>query len=108
MDLRAYALSLPGAWEDNPFGHREPLVKVGPKIFCFVDAATLTVKVDPDRGEALRGTHPGTVGFAPYLSKRHWVRIRLAGDLDPDELLDLVARSHELVVTGLPRRDRPV
>lgn len=107
MDLRALALSLPGAWEDNPFGHAAPLVKVGPKIFLFVDAEQASLKVDPERGEALRGAYPGVVTLARYLSKRHWVRIRLDGTLDPDELADLVERSHALVVAGLPRRLRP-
>jgi predicted DNA-binding protein (MmcQ/YjbR family) len=107
VDLRALAMSLPGAWEDNPFGHATPLVKVGPKIFAFLSAETLTVKVDPDRGEALRGTYPGVVTVAPYLSKRHWVAIRLGAGLDPDEVADLLRRSHALVVAGLPRRDRP-
>jgi predicted DNA-binding protein (MmcQ/YjbR family) len=90
VDLRALAMSLPGAWEDNPFGHATPLVKVG-----------------PDRGEALRGAYPGVVTVAPYLSKRHWVAIRLGAGLDPDEVADLLRRSHALVVAGLPRRDRP-
>lgn len=107
MNLRTLALALPGAWEDNPFGHADPVVKVGPKIFLFVDAEQASLKVDPERGEALRGAYPGVVTFAPYLNKRHWVRIRLDGTLDPDELADLVRRSHELVVRGLPRRLRP-
>ena len=34
-DLRAFALGLPGAFEDDPWGH-EPVVKVGKKIFVFL------------------------------------------------------------------------
>lgn len=103
--LRALALSLPGAWEDFPFGPGDPTIKAGPKIFAFVGSQSLTVKVDPERGEALRGAMPDLVAFAPYLSKRHWVRIALAG-FDPDELDELLAQSYDLVVASLTRAQR--
>ncbi len=108
--VRELALAQPGAWEDYPFGPGDCTVKVGSKIFAFVSTAPphrVALKVDPDRGEALRGAYPGVVTSAPYLSKRHWVAIRLEGSLDPDEVAELLERSHALVVAGLPRRERP-
>jgi predicted DNA-binding protein (MmcQ/YjbR family) len=73
----------------------------------FLDGPTLTIKVDPERGEALRDAHPGVVTVAPYLSRRHWVQVHTADGFDPDEALDLLARSHALVVAGLPKGERP-
>jgi len=100
---------MPGAWEDHPFGPDTCTVKVGPKIFAFVGSDApfrLTVKVDPDRGEALRGAYPGVITTAAYLSKRHWVQIVLDGTVDPDELADLVEQSYELVLASLTRAQR--
>lgn len=105
----ARALSLPGAWEDHPFGPDDATIKVGPKIFAFVGSEApyrLTLKVDPDRGEALRGAYPGVITTAAYLSKRHWVQIRLDGTVDPDEVDDLLEQSYELVLAGLTRAQR--
>lgn len=107
--LYAAALSLPGAWEDRPFGPDTCTVKVGPKIFAFLGSTapySLTVKVDPDRGEALRGAYPGVVTTAAHLSKRHWVQIRLEGTVDPDEVDDLLELSYELVLASLTRAQR--
>lgn len=106
--LRAAALSLPGAWEDHPFGPDACTVKVGPKIFAFLsdEPSRLTVKVDPDRGEALRGAYPGVVTTAAYLSRRHWVAVALDGTVDPDEVDDLLQRSYDLVLAGLTRAQR--
>lgn len=103
------ALSLPGAWADYPFGPDTCTVKVGPKIFAFVGGTapySLTVKVDPDRGEALRAVYPGVATTAAYLSRRHWVQIRLDGTVDPDEIDDLLSRSYDLVLAGLTRAQR--
>lgn len=107
--LHARALSLPGAWEDHPFGPDDGTVKVGPKIFAFLPAAEphrVTLKVDPDRGEALRGAYPGVITTAAYLSKRHWVQIVLDGTVDPDEVDDLLVQSYELVLASLTRAQR--
>ncbi len=106
--VRALALALPGAWEDRPFGDR-PVVKIGPKIFAFVTEQSphsVTLKVDPDRGEALRGAYPGVVTSPPYLSKRHWIAVRLDGTVDPDEVEDLLDASYELVLRSLTRSQR--
>ena len=107
--LRSAALSLPGAWEDHPFGPDDGTVKVGPKIFAFLPAAEphrITLKVDPDRGAALRGAYSGVVTTAAYLSKRHWVQIVLDGTVDPDEVDDLLEQSYALVLAGLTRGQR--
>ncbi len=54
-----------------------------------------------------RAAYPDGVGDAPYLSKRHWVRIVLDGQVPDDELRELVGRSYALVVRGLPTGQRP-
>lgn len=111
-DLVALALALPGAWPDEPWGDGV-VAKVGTapgKIFAFPgpgEPATVAVKVAPDDGVELRAAYPTAVGDAPYLSKRHWVRVQLDGTVPDDEVAELVMASHRLVVAGLPRGQRP-
>ena len=107
-ELLAHALALPGAWPDEPW-EGDTVAKVGRpgKIFLFGGDEGVALKVPPEDREALVGTWPGTVGDAPYLSKRHWVRVRLPGAVPDDELLELVEGSHRLVVAGLPKGQRP-
>ena len=108
--VRRLAAGLPGAWEDFPWGPDECVLKVGPKAFAFLGisraATSVVVKVEPEYGQALRGSHPELITLPPYLSKRHWISVRLDGGL-PDVLVaDLVRDSYDLVVAGLTRAQR--
>lgn len=110
-ELLAHCLDLPGAWPDEPW-EAQVVVKVGRpgKIFAFPGdggEAAVSLKVRPEDRDELTGSYPGTVTDAPYLSKRHWVRIRLDGPVPDDELRDLLDTSHALVVAGLPVAQRP-
>jgi predicted DNA-binding protein (MmcQ/YjbR family) len=110
-DLLTLCLSLPGAWQDDPWGDHV-VAKVGRppgRIFAFPGDAppAVSLKVPPEDGVELRAAYPDAVGDAPYLSKRHWVRIALDGTLADDELADLVRTSHAVVVARLPRAQRP-
>jgi predicted DNA-binding protein (MmcQ/YjbR family) len=72
-DLKAFALGLPGAFEDNPWGH-EPVVKVGKKIFVFLgseSAPTITVKLPDSADQAL--DLPGAVPSSYGLGRHGWV-----------------------------------
>jgi predicted DNA-binding protein (MmcQ/YjbR family) len=108
--VKDLALGLPGAWEDHPFGDGSTCVaKVGPKIFAFLSESRphhVMLKVDPDRGEALRAVHPAAATDPPYLNKRHWVRLALDGTVDPDEVEDLLDASYELVLRSLTKAQR--
>jgi predicted DNA-binding protein (MmcQ/YjbR family) len=103
-------LDRPGAVQEFPFGDGVAVFKVGGKMFALVslDAAPgdLSLKVDPDRGEALRAEHPAIVpGY--HLNKRHWVTIPLDGSITARLLVELIEDSHDLVVASLPRAKRP-
>ena len=108
-ELLAHALGLPGAWPDEPWG--EGLVaKVGAapgRIFLFPGDGTVALKLAPEDAVELRAAYPDTVDDAPYLSRRHWVRIHLPGPVPADELRQLVETSYALVVARLPRSQRP-
>ena len=111
-ELLAHCLELPGSWPDEPW-EDDVVVKVGKpgKIFAFPgpgDPPSVSLKVTPDDRPELCAAYPDAVGDAPYLSKRHWVRVVLDGTVPDDELKELVETSYRLVVAGLPKSQRPI
>lgn len=109
-ELLALALELPGAWPDEPWeGDRVAKVGAPPgKVFLFPGQDAASLKAAPADVAELRAAYPDDAGRAPYLSERHWVRVRLRGGVPDDELRDLVRASYALVVAGLPKGQRPV
>jgi predicted DNA-binding protein (MmcQ/YjbR family) len=100
-DLRTYCLSLPAAIETFPF---EPPVSVfkapGGKMFAIAssqaDPLDVSVKCDPDIGEALREQYESIVpGY--HLNKRHWITITLGREVPDARVRELVLDSYELV-----------
>jgi predicted DNA-binding protein (MmcQ/YjbR family) len=95
--LLAFALSLPGAYEDHPWG--EEVAKVNGKIFVFFGPPTsrrMTVKLDESHGHALsiEGAEPTAYG----LGKSGWVTapVRAPG-VSLDLLRDWVEESYRIV-----------
>ena len=101
-------LAKPGAWPDSPWGEGT-VAKVGRpgRIFAFPGEGAVALKLPPDDVPELRAAYPQAVGDAPYLSRRHWVRVTLDGTVPDDELAQLVEVSYRLVVAALPRAQRP-
>jgi predicted DNA-binding protein (MmcQ/YjbR family) len=96
----AFALSLPGAWEDHPWG--ETVVKVpNKKIFVFLgmpESAELGIGVklteSHDHALAMPGAAPSGYG----LGKAGWVNVKLEG-VDVDLLEDWIEESYRNVAT---------
>ena len=108
-EVLALCLELPGAWPDQPWGDGV-VAKVGAppgRIFAFPGTDAVSLKLAPAGGVELRAAYPEAVGDAPYLAKRHWVRVRLDGSVPDDELRELLRGSYALVVARLPRAQRP-
>ena len=103
----AWSRALPAAVEEFPFGPQAAVFKVGAKMFALVptDQHSVTVKVEPDDGVALRSQFAAiTPGY--HMNKRHWITI----DLDADDQLvpvqDLIEDSYLLVVASLTKKLR--
>lgn len=109
-DALDYALSLPGAWSDSPWGEDHHLAKAGSKIFLFpaeLDGRpAITVKNTAEAVEELKQRYPEDAGPARYLDKRLWVRV-LIDRLDDEQVRELIEDSYDLVVAKLPRAQRP-
>jgi predicted DNA-binding protein (MmcQ/YjbR family) len=97
--LTSFALGLPGAWADNPWG--DSVVKVGKKIFVFLgenaDDAGITVKVPESRDHAMSFAGAMPTGYG--LGKAGWVTIPVVGlgDDDAEVLHDFVEESYRTI-----------
>ena len=112
--LRAFALSLPEATEDVPWGER--VAKVNRKVFVFLgrDAETgpplITVKLSESHSHAMsiEGAEPTGYGLGPS----GWVNVPVAApDVTLDLLRDWIEESYRIVapkrlVAELDRRPR--
>ena len=94
-DLLAFALSLPGAFEDHPWG--ETVVKVRGKIFVFLGSASskaITVKLVEAHEHAMSIDGAAPTGYG--LGRAGWVTVPVAG-LTRDVLQDWIEESYRIV-----------
>lgn len=103
-DVAAFCLALPGAREDYKWGGVRVFSVAGSKMFALQNLRgdSLAFKVD----KALFLGHidrPGT-GPAPYLARAQWIIMQTPYPLGAEELQGLLRRSHQLVVSKLPKR----
>lgn len=103
-------LSLPGAVEEYKESWDAALYRVQGRIFALVledheGNPLLNFKSDFGEVAPLHARYDALMP-AYHMSKKHWTSLRL--DLDcPEEIVrHLIIRAYELVVAGLPRRDR--
>ncbi|WP_353182372.1 MmcQ/YjbR family DNA-binding protein [Parapedobacter lycopersici] len=108
--LRDYCLRKPGVTEGCPFGPDTLVFKVTGKIFLLtgMDSRPLSfnVKCDPAYALELREQHPHSVSGAYHMNKKHWNTVVCNGELDDRTLAGFIDHSYDLVVAGLPRKDR--
>ncbi len=113
MDLetfREYCLSKAKATESTPFGEDVLVFKVGSKIFALASLdeipARVNLKCDPDRALELRDrfeeVQPGY-----HMNKKHWNTVIIEGAVPVRDLKAMIDHSYELVVSSLPRKERP-
>lgn len=110
--LHAHALGKPGAWPDSPW-EGDLVAKVGPgdrgKIFAFLGATTLGVKCGFGRDEADEwlDRHPADASVMAYIGRGGWNTLRTDGSIPVEELFEAIDDSYEMVVSRMPKRDRP-
>lgn len=110
---RTLCLSMPGAFEDFPFGEDAAVYKVAgrdrsrAKMFGLLmlrsGVVSLNLKCDPALAEQLRTANP-QVSPGYHMNKKHWNTI--TPGLAEETMRDLIEDSYDLVVASLPRPDR--
>ena len=116
-ELLAYCLAKPGAWRDEPWGDGV-VTKVGQKIFAFLgvpagdaegNQPSVGVKCGATREAAnewlLR--FPGDAAVMAYIGRSGWNNLKTGGEIGDDEILEAIDTSYTLVVSKLPKKDRP-
>ena len=109
-ELKTACLALPGAREEFPFDEANSVFKVAGKLFAIsrldADPLRVSLKCEPDLAVHLRTTYPAAVLPGYHLNKRHWNTV-VVNDVVADHLVrDMIEDSYDLVVAGLPRRER--
>lgn len=105
-ELEEYILSFAGAWLDYPFGEGSAVYKYGDKesgdakMFALIDESSkplrVSLKCDPLLAETLRERYE-TVVPGYHLNKKHWNTVICSGQLDDEQVKDLVRLSYGLV-----------
>ena len=97
--LRQFALTLPEAWEDFPWG--ETAIKVRKKIFVFLGSAEpplgLSLKLPHSSAELLENSWATPTAYG--LGRHGWVSLKLerGDELDLHQLRELVEESYRSV-----------
>lgn len=109
-DVRRYYLSLPHVSESFPFDETTLVMKVGSRMFGYMpldrgEDPSVCLKCDPDKAVELRERYDA-VEPGYHMNKKHWNTVYLDRDLRPDDLLELVRHSYELVWSSLTKRER--
>lgn len=105
--IEDYILGMPNAFRDYPFGESVAVYKIGSpeqpsegKMFALIaegsDPVQLSLKCDPQLSAVLRERYE-TVMPGYHLNKKHWNTIILSGQLNLEEVQDLIRHSYNLV-----------
>ena len=96
--LRAICLAMPEATEQETWG--EPTFRVRSKIFAMLHSddgrPSAWCKSQLELQEAMVRSDPNRFFVPPYLGHKGWIGIRLEGNLDWDEVSDLVEESYRV------------
>ena len=99
LRLLDFALGLPDAWEDFPWG--ESVVKVRKKVFVFLGLAesstpAMTIKLADSHEQALSSPSAAPSGYG--LGRSGWVTVFLDDHVPPFEVLtDWIEESYRIV-----------
>lgn len=105
-EVEEYVLSMPNARLDYPFGKDVAVYKTGEKngdkMFALIpegsDPVRISLKCDPLLAETLREKYESVMpGY--HLNKKHWNTVILSGQLDWEEVKDLIRHSYILVTS---------
>lgn len=106
--MRDHCLSFPETDESTPFDETTLVYKVGGKMFActdMVESDWVALKCDPDHAIDLKEEY-GDIGEARHFNKKHWISVRLDGDLPASFIRKLIRDSYLLVVENMPKLQR--
>lgn len=96
-----YCLSLPGAYEDYPFGPEWMVFRhqVGRRCFAYLyergGRQQMNLKCEPLMADFWRRAYPGVVTPGYHMNKTHWNTVPLDGTLPLQEILCMIEQSFD-------------
>lgn len=108
-EIREYALSLPNASEDMPFGPDALALRIGGKIFCLMELSGhwqfYNLKADPDFSVELRDRYSCIrPGF--HMNKRHWISVDFNSDIPLAIEKEIIRHAYHQTAKGLTKKKR--
>lgn len=100
--------SLPGVTESFPFGEQTLVLKVMHKMFALTDIEgfeSINLKCNPVKALELRATYE-EIQPGYHMNKKHWNTVSVKGSLSDALIREMIKESYDLVVAGLPKKDR--
>lgn len=99
-DIHKQLSALKDAKLDYPFGEQPAVYKIGDKMFALIDERAeplrISLKSDPTLSDVLRKKYESVMpGY--HLNKKYWNTIILSGQLEDQEVIDLINHSYYLV-----------
>ena len=113
--LLAYCLAKPGAWRDEPW-EGDVVAKVGEKIFAFLGfgaagrgrlSVGLKCGASREMADEWLLRFPADASAMRYIGRFGWNTLAVGGGIPDDEVLEAVDASYAMVVSKLPKKDRP-
>ncbi|MEJ8305231.1 MmcQ/YjbR family DNA-binding protein [Saccharibacillus sacchari] len=101
QQLIDHCLTYPGVYEDHPFDPSWTVMRHGAnkKSFAFIYVREghhcANLKCDPMRAARLRDLHDD-IKPGYHMNKEHWNTVILDGELEQEDIFDLVRHSFEL------------
>lgn len=108
-DLRTYCLAKKGVEETLPFDNNTLVFKVMGKMFALIsisEAKSVNLKCNPEKAEEMRAQWPDDVFPGYHMNKKHWNTVNITGRLSDKEIQSQIDDSYNLIVQGLPKKDR--
>lgn len=106
--LREYCLAKKAVTEELPFDESTLVFKVMGKMFLLTNIESfesVNIKCDPELAVELREQYDAVIpGW--HMNKKHWNTIIMDGSIPNKLFLEWVDLSYNLVVRGLPKKDR--
>ena len=123
-EMLDYCLAKPGAWQDEPWGDGV-VTKVGQKIFAFLGSpgeqrsSSLNPSASLNHSVGLKCAatreaanewllrYPDDATVMPYIGRSGWNNLRTGNAIPDDEIFEAIDASYAMVVSKLPKKDRP-
>jgi predicted DNA-binding protein (MmcQ/YjbR family) len=106
--FREYCIAKKGVTEEFPFDNSALCFKVMGKLFALTDVDEfdgINLKGDPEENVMLREKYEA-IQPGYHMNKKHWNTVSTDGSLDDKMICKMIDKSYDLVVSGLPNKDK--